>query len=616
MTSAGSISHAASASQKRSTSRVRSSAARRRVAQRLLVRERLAAHALGEVGDRRDGGDAQAAVAGEDHLGHGRHADGVGAERAEGADLGRRLEARAVRGEVDALGQRDAEPPGALAQQRRAAPGRRRRAGSGSAGPTSSSLGPVSGLTPSMLMWSAIAISEPGRRLRAQRAGGVGGQQRAPRRRAAARAPARASRPGRRPRRRAGGPAGTRPGRPPSRPSTSRPPWPATPGSGKPGQVARRRSAIASSSGVGEPAEAGAEDQPEPRREAGRAARRSTAAAASPRATAGSMSCARALTAGTPGRRSAGSSSLERHLVRGRPARRAGARCASSGMNSRRRWRQPPHGTHGSSPSPITAASAICVAPGGDQRADRRRLRALALRVGGVLDVGADVDGAVGRAQRDADAVAASTARRRARSARARRPAISCLAARAAASSAVRVGVGQDPRRRRGRAPRSAARPGRARPEGRSPRARRPRARGSVPRPRDRSRWMRTPSHSSSRRSLSTTTSVPSAASSASRSAAGVLDGRDPVAALARLGPRRRGAYWISAAPPGRLLAQLQPAVGDAEVGVALDEHAAVLGAELEADRQRALGVGVGRLELHVAAGRGHRREPSGCPTR
>ena len=32
----------------------------------------------------------------------------------------------------------------------------------GKRGPTSSSLAPVSGLTPSMLMWSAIAISDPG----------------------------------------------------------------------------------------------------------------------------------------------------------------------------------------------------------------------------------------------------------------------------------------------------------------------------------------------------------------------------------------------------------------------------------------------------------------------
>ena len=49
--------------------------AARAVAQRLLVAERLVAHALGEVRDRRHRGDAQAAVARDDRLGHGRHAD-------------------------------------------------------------------------------------------------------------------------------------------------------------------------------------------------------------------------------------------------------------------------------------------------------------------------------------------------------------------------------------------------------------------------------------------------------------------------------------------------------------------------------------------------------------
>ena len=167
---------------------------------------------------------------------------------------------------------------------------------------------------------------------------------------------------------------------------------------------------------------------------------------------------------------------------------------------------------------------------------------------------------------------------------------------------------------RRGRAPRSGARPCRARPPGRSRRARRPRARGSCPARATRSRWMRTPSHSSSRRSLSTTTSVPSAASSASRSASRVLDGRDPVAALARLGGV--GAVVLDQRGAARgLLAQLQAAVAHAEVGVALDEDPAVLGAELQADLQRALRVGVGRLELDVAAGRGHRRESSSSAT-
>ena len=69
----------------------------------------LVAHALGEVRDRGHGGHPEPAVAGHDRLVDGGHADGVGAHRAERADLGRRLEARAAHGEVDALGERDAE---------------------------------------------------------------------------------------------------------------------------------------------------------------------------------------------------------------------------------------------------------------------------------------------------------------------------------------------------------------------------------------------------------------------------------------------------------------------------------------------------------------------------
>ena len=103
-------------------------------AQRLLVAELLAAHALGEVGDGAHRGDAQARVAGGDHLGHGAHPDEVGAERAERADLGRRLEARARDREVDAVVQLGAERVGGGVQAARAARGRRRRAGWGSAG--------------------------------------------------------------------------------------------------------------------------------------------------------------------------------------------------------------------------------------------------------------------------------------------------------------------------------------------------------------------------------------------------------------------------------------------------------------------------------------------------
>src|SRR6185437_12278350 len=49
-----------------------------------------------------DGGDAQAAMARDDRLRHGRHADGVGAEPAIGADLRRRLKARPEQRQVDA----------------------------------------------------------------------------------------------------------------------------------------------------------------------------------------------------------------------------------------------------------------------------------------------------------------------------------------------------------------------------------------------------------------------------------------------------------------------------------------------------------------------------------
>src|SRR3954447_5552069 len=79
------------------------------VAQRLLVRELLPAHALGEVRDGRHADDPQPAVPGQDHLGDGRHAHRVGAEGAEGPDLRRGLEARPGGGEVDALGQLDAQ---------------------------------------------------------------------------------------------------------------------------------------------------------------------------------------------------------------------------------------------------------------------------------------------------------------------------------------------------------------------------------------------------------------------------------------------------------------------------------------------------------------------------
>ncbi len=54
------------------------------------------------------------------------------------------------------------------------------------------------------------------------------------------------------------------------------------------------------------------------------------------------------------------------------------------------------------------------------------------------------------------------------------------------------------------------------------------------------------------------------------------------------------------------LLAQLQPPASTIEVRVALRQHALVGGAERERALERCGGVGVARLELDVAAGRGH----------
>ena len=116
------------------TRRIRSRAATSALRKRLLVRELLAAHPLGEVRDRRHRGDPQAGVTGQDHLGNRRHPDRVGAERAERADLGRGLEGRSGGRQVDALGEVDPQRVGGRRAAPRAAPGRTRRAGSGSAG--------------------------------------------------------------------------------------------------------------------------------------------------------------------------------------------------------------------------------------------------------------------------------------------------------------------------------------------------------------------------------------------------------------------------------------------------------------------------------------------------
>ena len=247
-------------------------------------------------------------------------------------------------------------------------------------------------------MWSAIAISEPGPDLGAQRAGGVGDQQRLGAGVLERAHRARASRPGRRPRRRACGPAGTRPAARRGVPSTSRA---AVAGDARLREARagrRRRSATASSSASASP------PRPEPRMIPSRGAK--PGALGDDRVAVDSR-------AGTPGRRSAAAAPR----ASSSRARRSSAQQVDVGVE-RHELAQPL--------AAAAARHAGVLAVGdhrglGDpraarprQRADRRRLGALALRVGGVLDVGADVDRAVLGAQRGADAVAASTARGRA----------------------------------------------------------------------------------------------------------------------------------------------------------------------------------------------------------
>ena len=266
-------------------------------------------------------------------------------------------------------------------------------------------------------------------------------------------------------------------------------------------------------------------------------------------------------------------------------ARRAGrgAPASPGRANSRSRWRQPPHGGQMSRPlgDDRDLGDLACRPP--RQRADRRGLRALALRVGGVLDVGAGVDRPSVGVRSAAPTGSASTARGRAPSPPRRRAAAPRRRRRAGrrACAAGRRSRSPRSRRRRSRAPRAGAR--RARASRAQVRAgvrdaleldevaeALDRRRGGCARPATSSRWRR----------LSTTASVPSAASSASRSAAGSVDRRRAGSGSRAPRRRRRGRTAISSAPPGLLLAQLQPAVRGAEVRVALAQHAAVLGAE------------------------------------
>ena len=76
----------------------------------LLVVDGLVEDAGGHVGDQREAEDVEAHVAGDDDLVDGGHADEVGAEGAEGADLGGGFEAGAEDGEVDAFGEEELLP--------------------------------------------------------------------------------------------------------------------------------------------------------------------------------------------------------------------------------------------------------------------------------------------------------------------------------------------------------------------------------------------------------------------------------------------------------------------------------------------------------------------------
>ena len=103
------------------------------------------------------------AVHRHDHLGHRGHAHDVRADRAQHPVLRARLQVRAGHGDVDAAAQRDAALAARPPARAPAAPGRRRlRHVAGSAGPARRRCGPISGLSPSRLMWSAISTRSPG----------------------------------------------------------------------------------------------------------------------------------------------------------------------------------------------------------------------------------------------------------------------------------------------------------------------------------------------------------------------------------------------------------------------------------------------------------------------
>ena len=173
-----------------------------------------------------------------DHLGHRRHADDVGAERAQHGDLGRRLVARAEQPRVRPVGderRRPRRPPHSSASVAQlgivGVAHRHERV------PPSGPGHPTSGLSPVRLMWSLMSTMSPADELPA-RSRPRRWSRRASRRPSAARQPHRERRP---PSPRTPGSNGCGPGTRRracrrARPMTSWPAWPTTcrSGSGNP----------------------------------------------------------------------------------------------------------------------------------------------------------------------------------------------------------------------------------------------------------------------------------------------------------------------------------------------------------------------------------------------
>ena len=97
--------------------------------------QRLAGVAGPGVGDQRDAADLEADPAGRDALEHRRHPDRVAAEPGQHPDLGRGLVGRAGQPDVDALLEGDALGRGGGPEARRGGAGSRRRSRSGKRGP-------------------------------------------------------------------------------------------------------------------------------------------------------------------------------------------------------------------------------------------------------------------------------------------------------------------------------------------------------------------------------------------------------------------------------------------------------------------------------------------------